>query len=432
MSLAEVAEIIRRETGITPAVSGDNVLRAALRRAAPELEPAAFVRAAADPVRGRDLVQRLIDEVTVQETTFLRDRAQLDSIPWPSLLRSAEAAGSAVIRVWSAGCATGEEPYTLALLAAEAFASARPPVDVLGTDISGRALAAAAAGRYRERAVRALDDGLRLRYLQRQADDTYLVGDPLRRLVRYRRHNLARDPLPPLGEAGFDLIICRNVLIYFEASAAERVLERLDHSLRPGGKLLLGAADALRRTVRIAASDRTGDRPPASGPLRAPGPPGRLRAPGPGGRHPAVPRARQPVPAAEPADQRLTAVLVAAGKGDRDRAVAEVESLLRDDPLHANAQFVYGLMVLEAGEPDRAAAAFRRALYADPGFALAAFALGCAHDALGDNAAARRAYQQALRTLDPADERREILLQQIRIGDIATACQLRLRWHQRP
>ena len=432
MSLAEVAEIIRRETGITPAVSGDNVLRAALRRAAPELEPAAFVRAAADPVRGRDLVQRLIDEVTVQETTFVRDRAQLDSIPWPSLLHSAEAAGSAVIRVWSAGCATGEEPYTLALLAAESFASARPPVDVLGTDISGRALAAAAAGRYRERAVRALDARLRLRYLERQADDTYLVGDPLRRLVRYRRHNLARDPLPPLGEAGFDLIICRNVLIYFEASAAERVLERLDHSLRPGGKLLLGAADALRRTVRIAASDRTGDRPPASGPLRAPGPPGRLRAPGPGGRHPAVPRTRQPVPAAEPADQRLTAVLVAAGKGDRDRAVAEVESLLRDDPLHANAQFVYGLMVLEAGEPDRAAAAFRRALYADPGFALAAFALGCAHDALGDNAAARRAYQQALRTLDPADERREILLQQIHIGDIARACQMRLRWHQGP
>jgi chemotaxis protein methyltransferase WspC len=125
-------------------------------------------------------------------------------------------------------------------------------------------------------------------------------------------------------------------------------------------------------------------------------------------------------------------VLVAAGKGDRDRAIAEVESLLKHDPLHANAQFVYGLMVLEAGEPDRAAAAFRRALYADPGFALAAFALGCAHDALGDKAAARRAYQQALRTLDPADERREILLQQIHIGDIAMACQMRLRWHQGP
>ena len=420
MSLAEVAELIRRETGITPAVTRDNVLRAALRRAAPELEPGAFVRAAADPVRGRDLMQRLIDEVTVQETTFVRDRAQLDSIPWSGLLLSAQAAGSAVIRVWSAGCATGEEPYTLALLAAEAFAPAHPPVDVLGTDISSRALAAAQAGRYRERAVRALDDRLRRRYLQQQADGTYLVGDHLRKLVRYRRHNLARDPLPPPGEAGFDVITCRNVLIYFEEPAAERVLERLDHSLRPGGKLLLGAADALRRTVRIAALDRDRDRPSSS------------RTPRPRGHHPVVAPRRQPLPSDQPADQRLTAALAAAGKGDRDRAVAELESLLRHDPLHANAQFVYGLMVLESGQPARAAAAFRRALYADPGFALAAFTLGCSHDALGDKVAARRAYEQALRTLDPADERRELLLQQIAIGDIAMACQMRLRWHQGP
>jgi chemotaxis protein methyltransferase CheR len=421
MSLAEVAELIRRETGITPAVTRDNVLRAALRRAAPELEPGAFVRAAADPVRGRDLMQRLIDEVTVQETTFVRDRAQLDSIPWSDLLCSAQEAGSAVIRVWSAGCATGEEPYTLALLAAEAFAVEHPPVDVLGTDISSRALAAAQTGRYRERAVRGLDDGLRQRYLQQQEDGTYLVGDGLRKLVRYRRHNLARDPLPPPGEAGFDVITCRNVLIYFEEPAAERVLERLDHSLRPGGKLLLGAADALRRTVRIAAPDRTGDRPSSPRPRR---------------HHPAVPLSHRPLPsnepADEPADKRLTAALGAAGQGDRDRAVAELESLLRHDPLHAHAQFVYGLMVLEAGQPARAVAAFRRALYADPGFALAAFTLGCAHDALGDKAAARRAYEQALRTLDPADERREPLLQQIDIGDIAMACQMRLRWHQEP
>jgi len=414
MSLAEVAELIRRETGITPAVNRDNVLRAALRRAAPELEPGAFLRAAADPVRGRDLMQRLIDEVTVQETTFVRDRAQLDSIPWSGLLRSAHEAGSEVIRVWSAGCATGEEPYTLALLAAEAFAPAPPPVDVLGTDISSRALAAAQTGRYRERAVRALDDRLRRRYLHQQDDGTYLVGDGLRKLVRYRRHNLARDPLPPPGEAGFDVITCRNVLIYFEEPAAERVLERLDHSLRPGGKLLLGAADALRRTVRISASNRAGERPSLS----------RRRY------HPVVPLSRRPLPSGEPADQRLTAALVAAGQGDRDRAVAELESLLRQDPLDAHAQFAYGLMVLEAGQPARAAAAFRRALYTDPGFALAAFTLGCAHDALGDKAAARRAYEQALRTLDPADERREPLLQQIHIGDIAMACQMRLRWHQ--
>jgi chemotaxis protein methyltransferase CheR len=410
MSLTEVADLVRRETGITLAATRESVLRAALRRAAPGLEPGAFIRAAADPVRGRSLVERLIDEVTVQETTFARDRGQLDSIPWHRLWRSARAAGSAGIRVWSAGCATGEEPYTLALLAAEAFFPALAPIDVLGTDISGRAVAAAAAGRYRERAVHALDMPLRLRYLEYQADGTYLVGQRLRELVRFRRHNLARDPMPPQGEAGFDIITCRNVLIYFDATAAEHVLERLDTSLRPDGRLLLGAADALQRTVRIATPGRPGSRAPVP-------------------QHARRPLGHQPVP---PRERRLAAALDAAGKGDRGQALTAVESLLMSNPLDADAQFAYGLIVLEAGDPARASAAFRRALYADPTFALAAFTLGCAHDALGDKAAARRAYEQALRTLDPADERHQLLLKQIDIGDIATACQLRLSWHRRP
>jgi chemotaxis protein methyltransferase CheR len=412
MSIAAVAEFVRRETGIALAVANETVVRAALRRAAPELEPGDFMRAASDPVRGRGLVDRLIDEVTVQETTFARDRDQLDAIPWHGLLRSARAAGSAVIRVWSAGCATGEEPYTLALLAAETFAPAPPPVDVLGTDISGGAVAAAAAGRYRERAIRALDPPLRRRYLEHQSDGSYLVSQRLRELVRFRRHNLVRDPVPPPGEAGFDLITCRNVLIYFEAPVAERVLGRLDSSLRPDGKLLLGVADALRRTFQIAAPGSPADRPRAARP----------RARG------AVPRPR--IPPGESRGRQLAAALAAAGKGHRDAALAEVQSLLVRNPLDADAHFVYGLVVLEAGEPARAVAAFRRALYTDPTFALAAFTLGCAYDALGDRAAARRAYEQALRTLDPADTRHEPLLGQIDIGDIAAACQTRLNWHK--
>jgi chemotaxis protein methyltransferase CheR len=265
MSLNEVAELVRRETGISDGVAKGNTLRAALRRAAPGLEPGAFIRAASDPVSGRDLVERLIDEVTVQETMFVRDRGQLDGIPWHSLLRSARAAGSAVIRVWSAACATGEEPYTLALLAAEAFAPAPTAVDVLGTDISGRAVAAAVAGVYRERAVRGLDPALRRRYLEEAADGTYLVGKRLRGLVRFRRHNLVRDQAPPPGEAGFDLITCRNVLIYFEAPVAERVLQRLNQALRPRGlHARLRARRAWRQGGR-AARLRTGSADAGSG-----------------------------------------------------------------------------------------------------------------------------------------------------------------------
>jgi chemotaxis protein methyltransferase CheR len=420
--LTALTELIRRETGMR-VQAGESVLRSALRRAAPGLEPAGFLSAASEPIRGRHLVDRLIDEVTVQETAFARDRFQLDAIPWHGLLASARAAGAARIRVWSAGCATGEEPYTLALLATEAFAPAPPPVDVLGTDISRAALTAAAAGRYRERAVRAVGATARHRYLERQPDGDYLVTGRLRGLVRFRHHNLARDPVPPPGEVAFDLVICRNVLIYFDAAASERIIRLLDGAVRPGGKLLLGATDALRRAAGTGLADTTPE-DGGAGSAAADGGPGDATwgvrgvadtTPG-GGRE-----------TARRCEERLATALAAAGRGDTAGALARMVPLVAADPLDADAHFVHGLVTLGSGQPARAAAAFRRAVYADPAFALAAFGLGRALDAAGDRAGARRAYEQALRTLDPADDRHDALLQQIDIGDIAAACRARLR-----
>jgi chemotaxis protein methyltransferase CheR len=405
-ALTDITELVRRETGIVLPATRETAILAAVNRAAPGLDPAVFVRAAANPEGGRGLVDRLIDEVTVQETTFVRDRDQLDTIAWRSLLDDARAAGSGTIRVWSAACASGEEVYTLALLASEAFAPAPIPVDVLGTDISGAALAAAEAGRYRERAVRSLEASLCGRYLDRQADGTYLVGTALRRLVRFRRHNLANDPIPPLGEDGFDLIMCRNVLIYFEQPLVRRVIESLERSLRPGGEIILGAADALQRTMAL---------PPAL--ARSPG------AARSGIRPFRRPLGRRPTRSRE---QRLAAALDAADRGDREDALAEVAALLAGNPLDADAHFVHGLVTLQAGEPATAAGSLRRALYADARFALAAFTLGRAYDALGDAPAARRAYERVLRTLDPEDHRHELILQQVDVGDIAAACRMRL------
>ena len=407
--LAEIAGLILRETGVALPAARESALRAAVGRAAPGLDPAAFLRATSDPVGGRALLDRLIDQVTNQETTFVRDRRQLDAIPWHSLLRGVRAAGRGTIRVWSAGCASGEEAYTLALFAAEAFAPAQTAVDVLGTDISGAALAAAAVGRYRERAVGALTPPLRQRYLEQQADGSYLVGQRLRALVRFGRHNLARDPIPPRGEDGFDVVLCRNVLIYFEIPLVERVIDLLGRSLRPGGMLVLGAADGLRRS-------------PGSPAARAGLPGGEARSP----QRPLRRPLGRPLQPALSRQQRLAAVLDAADKGERDDALAGVASLLADDPLDADAYFLRGLVTLEAGEPTQAVAALRRALYTDATFALAAFTLGRSYDALGDMPAARRAYEQALRTLDPEDHRHELMLQQVDIGDIAAACRARL------
>jgi chemotaxis protein methyltransferase CheR len=422
-SLGQAAELVRRETGITVPAAREAALRAAVHRAAAGLDPDVFLSAAAAEA-GRDLLDRLIDEVTVRETAFLRDRGQFDAIDWYHLLKAAEAAGQGTIRLWSVGCASGEEAYTLALLAAEAFAPAPPPVDVLGTDISGAALSAATAGHYGERAVRALSTGQRLRYLNRPDDGGFLVGEGLRRLVRFRRHNLARDPIPPQGEAGFDVIACRNVLIYFDQPLARRVIEALEGALRRDGRLMLGAADALQRTAhhrtqrpripisRPAQRTREGAQPTT----RPPGAPagGRDRHQGPGA-GPPLPR-----------EQRLSAALTAADGADRTGAMAHVAALLDADPLDADAHFIDGLVTLEAGDPGRAAAALRRALFIDGAFALAAFTLGRAYDVLGDANAARQAYARALRTLDPDDHRHEQMLQQVDIGDIAAACRARL------
>jgi chemotaxis protein methyltransferase CheR len=378
-SLAGIAALVRRETGIALPAAREAALRAAMQRAAPGLDSDAFLRAASDAGGDRALLDRLIDEVTVQETTFLRHRRQLDAVGWPGHLRDARAAGSDTIRVWSAGCASGEEAYTLALLAAEALAPAPAMVDVLGTDVSGAALAAAAAGRYRERAVRGLEPSLRARYLERQPDGSYLVRERLRRLVRFRRHNLAGDPIPPHGEEAFDVVVCRNVLIYFEAPLARRVIGQLGRSLRPGGVLLLGAVDGLQRMSAPSARP-VGPAPPA-----------------------AVARSR--------AETWPRAALLASNSRDAD------------------AHYVQGLVALANGEPARAVTAFRRALCTDATFTLAAFALGRGYDALGDRPAARRAYEQALRTLDLEDHRHQAMLQQVDIGDIAAACRARLAAH---
>ena len=162
-----------------------------------------------------------------------------------------------------------------------------------------------------------------------------------------------RDACPPPGEASFDLITCRNVLIYFSAPLVSTVIDSLERSLRPGGMLVLGAADALHRLDRPPARQR-----PASRPAQRPA--SRAAAAPPAARGPSLSR-----------EQRLAAALEAADHGDREDALAHVASLLAITPLDADAHFIQGLVTLESGDPAAAAVALRRALCTDARFALA-------------------------------------------------------------
>lgn len=268
------------------------------------------------------------------------------------------------------------------MLAYEALGGTDPPVSILGTDISTAALEGALAGRYRERALGAVEPALRGRYFDEDGD-ALVVGERLRRLVRFTPHNLARDPLPPLGEAPFDLILCRNVLIYFDGATVERAIDGLERALRPDGMLILGSADTLCGTVR------------------------RLEQIG---------ADESPVGRPEPAAARTLRRPLGRGAGGP----------LAADALDAEASFRNGMRALEAGDPAAATISLRRALYVDPAFGLAAFTLGRAHEAAGDAGAARRAYGQALRSLDAGDDRYDHLLEQIDLEDVATACRVRL------
>jgi chemotaxis protein methyltransferase CheR len=429
-SLAEVAELVQRETGMVIKPAQLPALAAALRRVAPGLDPGEFLAAVSGGTGRTSLLAHLVDEVTVQETYFFRELRELQTIEWQQLLEGAQESGSGVVRVWVAACATGEEAYSLAILASEALGRDRPPVTILATDVSNAALARAATGEaYSERSVRNLTPDLRHRYLARDKHGRFGVVDSLKSVVRFRHHNLIGDPSPPLGEVPFDLIACRNVLIYFDLATVRRVLDSLEGALRPEGQLILGAADRLTGTVGV---------------LAAPGavPAERRRRPGAKKRSPRRPLGLEPRAAAAEeavaeeqtrpegprrrAEDRIDEALAAADEGDLTAARQIVDALLAEDVLLADAYFVRGLVELEASDPRAAVMSLRRCLYVDPGFGLAAFELGRAHAALGDERAARRAYERSLRTLDPEDGRHRAILDQVDLGDVAAACAARL------
>jgi chemotaxis protein methyltransferase CheR len=207
--------------------------------------------------------RRLCESLTVHETYFLRDRPQLSLLAsrLPALIGEAE--DRKCLRFWSVGCATGEEPYSVAMLGLDALVAAGKAVElveriqpalpwrieVLGSDLSGPALRHADAGRYGTGPLSSFRDlpPPYLRYFPRLPGDAgRQVRQDLRAAVRFEPFNLAQDPLPA---DGFDVVLCRNVLIYLTDWARRRAVELLCRAVRPGGYLMLGATDSLEEVA---------------------------------------------------------------------------------------------------------------------------------------------------------------------------------------
>ena len=194
---------------------------------------------------------RLLDGVTVQETHFFRNTPQMDALRQrvlPDLMRRA-ARRKRPLTIWSAGCSTGEEAYTLAMLILELSASgaAGPvglPPRIVATDISTEAVLAARRATYRGRTLATMPPGARERWLEPRSAGVWAVRDEVRRLVDVRVHNLVADP-PPFGPGEVDLVVCRNVTIYFSRETTRSLIGGFHDVIAEGGYLLLGHSETL-------------------------------------------------------------------------------------------------------------------------------------------------------------------------------------------
>lgn len=370
---------------------------------------------------------------TSRHTLFYRDRVQLEAmVEQLALLPARPGRG---LRVWSAGCSTGEEPYTLAMLGAERGLD----LELLGTDIDAEALRRAEGGRYHELALRQLPRRYREQYFVAEGGG-YRVAASLRARVTLLHHNvLGHDPPSP-GQPPWDAIVCRNVFIYYQQSVARRTVEWLAGQLVEGGWLFLGASDligvrpgAMLQRCDIggcAAYQRTGAGPPRLDRPPRPRPAPASAAPSASASATATVDTPAPLPLAEQTYQDAMAHL---DGGRSDEAQGLLERLVGGHPSHllghlslgniylsghdfqraqiryavceelaphmAEVHYLAGVLLRKRGRHDAAARALRRALFLDPDFWPASFLLAGLWMRLGEPARARGEYRQTLRQL---------------------------------
>ncbi|MBP0443420.1 protein-glutamate methyltransferase [Roseomonas sp. SSH11] len=433
-AFAELKRLIVARTGHAYYADKDTALWERLRgriRASGAGNAAGYAALLRHPADGEAEWAALESTITIGETFFFRDAGQFAALRdtiLPGLI--ARRAGPRRLRIWSAGCSTGAEPYSVAILLRRLLGPAHREwsISILGTDISEAALDAARAARFSPWALRGMDlDGRMRDFLPVAGNQAWQLRPEHRGTTRFERQNLLGllDGTLPLSMTGFDLILCRNVLIYFDRALVPRLVRALGERLAPDGWLLLGHAEpdpsfnAFLQPVTLASTTawrplpnpevgvaEQADAPPAAW-TQLPAPAPAAAAPSPWSWQPLpVPPAASPAPRAtpQPAPEApgeplplLDRARAEADSGALDAARATLREGLRDHPTHARMQMLDGLVSRALGDLAGAEAALRRALYLDSGFVAAHYQLGLLLLDRGAAEAARRSIANAAR-----------------------------------
>lgn len=387
---------------------------------------AAYLERLRDDALGEAEWPLLESAVTINETFFFRFAEQFDllrRVILPRLLAANRE--SRRLRVWSVGCSNGAEPYSLAILLHDLLGDARQDwqISILGTDIDEAALQAARRAVYSAWSLRTLGEAERQRLFDLGAGG-FRLKPHYRGMVRFERFNMTALPreASPLQFSAYDLILCRNVLIYFRADAVVDIVGALAGRLAPHGYLLLGHAESSPEFERVAALEQIDGvavyRPPnvrsnisvafintAMPSERSPRRPTKATpAPKPASRR--VRRIAAHAPAPEPAGS-LGEIREALSQGDATTARALADRRSRAEPQDAAAHYLAALGALALGHHREAETGFRRALYLDRDFAMAHYILGRQLLAEGRHDEGRRSLANALHaaaSLDPSAE----------------------------
>ena len=330
-----------------------------------------------------DALQSLLNQVTVQETAFFRHSDHFDVLAREVLPRL-----SAPVTIWSAGCANGQEAYSIAMVLEEEGIDGT----VIATDLSTDALQRTAEARYATRELSGLSPARRARHLVGSGSSGWLINDAVRRRVTILRHNLI-DPLPDQVLTS-QVIFCRNVLIYFSAEHMRTFLDRAA-DLPACGYLFLGSAETMWSTSNRFETMRIGEtylyrRRPAA--LR--GLPGLRTSPALPLRDAGMPRLADPVGASNASPEQSSR------DGRRRPRRPGADAVRHAPPAEPDATAAQvlaraGQVALDAGEIQPAVVAFRKWVYVAPHDAVAHLHLGLALEAAGDQPAAQRAFRAA-------------------------------------
>ena len=388
----------------------------------------------------RQVAAQCVREFTVGETYFLRDGgffAKLRQAVLMPLIAQRRAAHDLRLRIWSAGCCTGEEAYTLAILLEDLLPDLECwQLQIIASDINPAFLASARQGSYGNWSFRQVSDGWRQRHFIQENNNRWRIHEQYRERVTFLEHNLIEAFYPDLtrGFAHCDVIVCRNVLMYFNPIQAASTLQRLLNCLESGGVLLLAAQEGMlcqeagltpalwpgalclrKQTLHHDDADgsrsaslqqrATGSTAPPAQPLLNPANP----APRPTNPVPADPAPLNPTVKQQAQDAAITA-RTRANQNQLQDALTWAEHALELDRLDPGLYWLLASLQIELGSRQQARATLRKAIYLQPDFVMAHYLCGLLNARLGNPAGAVRDWKNCQRLLEQLAD--DCLLQQ--------------------